>query len=45
MQKRGRKEKLEGKNGICETEPASTEKKLQLLENLTGGTCSSNPGN
>lgn len=34
MQKRSRKEKLEGKDGICETEPVLTQKKPQLLEDL-----------
>lgn len=37
MPKRSRKGKLEGKDGICETEPALTQKKPQLLENLTRG--------
>lgn len=37
MLKRSRKGKLEGKGGICETEPVLTQEKPQLLENLTRG--------
>lgn len=36
MQRRSRKEELERKDGVCETEPVFTQKKPQLLENLTG---------
>lgn len=36
MQKRSRKEELERNGGICETEPVLTQKKPQLLKDLTG---------
>lgn len=36
MQKRSRKEEQEKKDGICETEPVLTQKKPQLLKDLTG---------
>jgi len=45
VQKRSKKEKLEEKDGICETEPAAHSEKATTFEKLDMRTCSANPGN